>query len=126
MLPDVIACIRNPCRQTFGISGWFSREPRRTQFAYRRVNKKSPIRQYGWSSGWKSLVYQIFNEDIGRVVAERQIGNLASVCGNIQDAVGEPTDASVASFDFRHTHVIRGLGDLGEVGSRFFRNGTTE
>ena len=66
---------------------------------------------------------QIFNEDIGRVVAERQIGNLASVCGNIQDAVGEPTDASVASFDFRHTHVIRGLGDLGEVGSRFFRNG---
>ena len=90
--------------------------------AIRRIGKI----QHGGAVGFlygRTLLGQVLDENVGRVVAEREIGYLAAIDRNVQNPVGEPSDAAPAPPHFGHADIIRRLRNLREVRPRLFRYG---
>ena len=69
-----------------------------------------------------ALFVQVFNENVGRIVAGRQVGDVVSARRDVEDAVREPVDAFSGALDLRQADTV-GIGrDANEIVTGFFRH----
>lgn len=68
-----------------------------------------------------ALFVQVFNENVGRIVAGRQVSDVVSARRDVEDAVREPVDAFSGALDLRQADTV-GIGrDANEIVTGFFR-----
>lgn len=69
-----------------------------------------------------ALFRQVFDENVGGVVARRQVSQVLPIHGNVQDTVRQPVDAVALAVDNRQAHTVGIRCDLYELVAGLLRH----